>query len=263
MATDTKLSTHDVRIALRSRYAEGVGKWVCVEEVGDTTGGANRRCDFMAMGCWRSAGLYLHGHELKISRADWQKELQDVQKADAFAKHCHYWWLVFANKAAQLEEVPVTWGVIEVLPSGVTKVRRQAPKQTPDLLPWAMLASLLRACGDQYKGQSFRDGELHKQYERGVSAGKTVLQARLDAAERNRRQAEANLAEIKRIGGQREWWSDHRMIADMKKALAFLDVNEPDWVDQARRQLGGTIDRLNKALTALEATEPTPLPFGD
>lgn len=248
-----KIEAPDVVKALHSRYAgRQSGEYVCVTEVADSTGGANRRCDFMAMSCWRSSGLALHGHEIKVSRSDWQKEMQDVTKAEAFAQHCHYWWLVYANKAASLEEIPITWGAIEVTAGGVAKVRRQAPKRTPELLPWHMIASLLRSCANQYKSSEFRDGELHKQFEAGRECERTILTSRLESAEKKAKSADDALQEIlHELGEPKGWRYPSSAIEKIRKASKFLESQDVDWIGQALVTLRDKADRLEKAIAEL------------
>lgn len=72
--------------------------------------GASRRCDAIYVGFTSSSGRLLVGHELKVTRADWLKELEDREKADAWADHCHEWWLVTGPDIVQDGELPAGWG---------------------------------------------------------------------------------------------------------------------------------------------------------
>lgn len=99
---------------LRARYAPPA--WAFLEEVRNQTGyrkGAIRTADAIAMSLYPSRGLHLHGFEVKVSRADWKKELDDPGKAEEIAQHCHFWWLVIADpKIVQNGELPATWGLL-------------------------------------------------------------------------------------------------------------------------------------------------------
>jgi len=45
---------------------------------------ARRTADYVAMDLWPSKGLALHGHEIKVSRSDWLRELKEPEKAAEF-----------------------------------------------------------------------------------------------------------------------------------------------------------------------------------
>lgn len=241
-----------VYAALRKRYDDSNGKWAVIAEVADRTAGANRRCDLLAMGCWPSAGLHLHGHEIKVNRGDWQRELDDPTKAETFARHCHYWWLVYANQAAKLEEIPAKWGAIEVLPSGVAKIRRQATKHNPEPLPWSMLASLLRTASQYYANTAFRSGELHAMYEKGREAERTIVAARLKSAEKRAKAAEATLAEIDDVIPG-EWWRKSQLAREIRAAVEFLRSDGLARIGEAARLLAAERHRIGLALETLEA----------
>lgn len=130
---------------------------------------ADRTCDALVMGTWKSNGLHLHGFEIKVSRSDWLREIQDPSKAEAFAKHCHYWWIAAAPGIVKLEELPATWGLMEA--AGETlKVRRPATFRDPERLEWSMLAALLRRSTEQ----SVDAETLREQFEKGYESGKAA-----------------------------------------------------------------------------------------
>jgi hypothetical protein len=52
---------------------------------------ARRTCDFVAMDLWPSKGLHLHGHEIKVSRSDWLRELAEPEKAAEFTPYMNCW----------------------------------------------------------------------------------------------------------------------------------------------------------------------------
>ncbi|QTV79468.1 hypothetical protein [Microbacterium sp. NIBRBAC000506063] len=52
----------------------------------------------------------VHGFEVKVSRADWLTELRDPEKAEAWARYCHYFWLVVADKTIVHDDLPDGWG---------------------------------------------------------------------------------------------------------------------------------------------------------
>lgn len=72
----------------------------------------------------------IHGFEVKVSRSDWLSELADPTKAEAWAQHCHYFWLVVSDRSIVRDDLPDGWGLL--IPHGrslraITKPRRRDP----------------------------------------------------------------------------------------------------------------------------------------
>ncbi len=83
---------------------------------------ARRRCDAVYVGFTRSRGMYIGGHEIKVSRSDWLHELDQVDKAEWWFRHTDMWWLVVPDLTiAKPEELPPGWGMMTVNPR--TKIR--------------------------------------------------------------------------------------------------------------------------------------------
>ena len=112
---------------------------------------ARRICDYMALDLWpggygKEAGPKLHGHEVKVSRADWLTERRDPEKAEAFRRYCDYWWLVVSDRSiVKPGELPEGWGLL--VASGNT-VRASKPAELNadvEPLPRHVQATLTRA----------------------------------------------------------------------------------------------------------------------
>lgn len=242
---EERVKTHQVISALRNRYDTSKGAWVHASEVSNQTGfDANRRCDFMAVGCWKSVGLELHGMEVKVNRNDWQKEMQDITKAEAFAQHCHRWWLVFANKCAKLEEVPLDWGVMEYTGTGL-KVRRQPTKRTPDL-HWPFLVSLLRGVSATYSSAETLKHERKKAYDEGVAYAKSIAKP-VNHLESKYKEAVEELAKLKKELGFGTYTDSRDMLKSIRAAIAYLKSGEGYWQANASRNLEVRIEQLQKA----------------
>lgn len=103
-----------------------------------------RTADAIAMSLWPSRGLGIQGFEIKVSRADWLKELSDPAKADEMQQFCNYWWLVVHDaKIVNLSELPHTWGLIVAGKNG-NKVVKDAPFQKAKDIDYQLLAGILR-----------------------------------------------------------------------------------------------------------------------
>jgi hypothetical protein len=137
------IRSSDVYAALRLRYC--APEWALMFEVANGTGANTRRyADAVAMNLFPSRGLELHGFEIKISRSDWQRELKDPDKAELISQYCERWWIVTPKGLVKREELPVTWGLLE-LEGDKLRIAVQAPL-LPDRKPFsrAFIAALLR-----------------------------------------------------------------------------------------------------------------------
>lgn len=147
--------------ALASRYATKVtnGRWVGqkylrAEHVPIGLRGARHRiCDFIAVSMHAApyvAGqpsvqppIY-HGHEVKVSRSDWLRELADPSKAETFAQHMHHWWLV-ATPGVVRDDLPDGWGLLVLQSNGRLRKVKDAPLYVPEQMPEDLHGALLRA----------------------------------------------------------------------------------------------------------------------
>lgn len=143
-----KLTEADMLDLLTRRYTAEHGngpRYVCARHVRSHAGfEARRTADFIAVDTWPSH-LAVHGHEVKVSRADWLAELRQPEKAREFTPYVHYWWLVVSDASFIREgELPATWGLMAVQ-GNTLRVVRQAPRLNAALLSTTRLAALLRA----------------------------------------------------------------------------------------------------------------------
>lgn len=91
---------------------------------------------------WKGRNGSIHGHEIKVSRSDWLTELADPTKAEAWMRHCHYWWLV-APKEIVRDDLPEGWGLLVPWRDSL-RIAVRAPRRDPEPMPVTMLASLAR-----------------------------------------------------------------------------------------------------------------------
>lgn len=125
-------------------------RWVRAEHVQSRLGHNMKRvADFVAAdkypGIPYGTALAFHGHEVKVSRADWLTELRDPEKAEAFRPYMHHWWLVVPDASiVRPGELPEGWGLL-ALSGGRLRAMIQAPRQTPDPMPADLAISLMAA----------------------------------------------------------------------------------------------------------------------
>ncbi len=110
------MNADNLMTLLRARYAAPA--WAFFPEFRESTGGAVRSLDALAVALYESKGLRVHGFEVKVSRSDLQRELADPSKAEAVAKFCDLFWLVVPHGVVGDVEVPETWGILEPTKDG-------------------------------------------------------------------------------------------------------------------------------------------------
>lgn len=159
MSTATeKVDMHEL---LKARY--NTAAWSFCFEVPDGTSHNKRRTiDAIAMGCWKSEGIHLNGFEIKHSRSDWLKELDQPEKQITWMPYLHRFWVVAVKGIVKLEELPAEWGLLENRGNGL-KVSKQASLLTPQPIPHTLLAAIMR----RILNTSASEQEIQKAYEKG------------------------------------------------------------------------------------------------
>lgn len=131
-----KVTSEDVVEALRSRYSDE-RRYVTLEEVYESTGARGRRLDLVVVDCWRSGGFRIEGIEIKVSKADLRRELQNSDKHNVFMQWLDYYSLAAPVTAIDLDVIPKHWGVYAIMQDGSIKVRRKPldlhDQQRPDI----------------------------------------------------------------------------------------------------------------------------------
>jgi len=160
------MTTADLLQRLRTRYGVQGREWVTLAEVANGTGAAaSRSCDLLAISLWGSGGREWHGHEIKVSRSDWLREIRDPDKADAFARYCDRWWIVAGDSGiVQPGELREGWGLM--LPRGnglVIKIGAAKREATPPGRP--LLAAIFRRCMEASPGEAERNALLGRVYD--------------------------------------------------------------------------------------------------
>lgn len=103
-----------------------------------------RRCDLLRVGMWQSRGLGIDVHEIKVSRSDWLRELDDPAKAEAWWPYCNRFWITTPPGIVAVNELPEGWGLMELPRSGRRfKVKVPAASKDPKLTV-RLLIELLR-----------------------------------------------------------------------------------------------------------------------
>jgi hypothetical protein len=179
------MSGEDILVAaLRARYDPR--EWAVLGGVRNATGYSTRQvrtADAVALNLWPSKGCPLLGFELKVARSDWLRELKQPEKSWEIMKFCDQWWIAATPGVVKREELPKTWGLLE-LQNGKLKVIRQAPN-LEDVQPLSkgFIVSLFREVAAQASDEA-RIGRLVNERVRAQVAEFDAL--RVDQAEKTK-----------------------------------------------------------------------------
>lgn len=137
------ITTPDAIRVLRNRYPQNKGQWATIVEF-DVI-------DFLAVNCWPSRGFEVHGHEIKVSRSDWKRELKKPHKALLSMARCDFWWVAAPDGIVQPGELPEGWGLMILSDKG-SRVAIQAPRLRDKIgRSWYKLSGEARTHGIDYE----------------------------------------------------------------------------------------------------------------
>lgn len=139
-----RITSRDVTSALRNGPFRG-DAFVWLSEVRNGTGytKVERYADGLVLSVWPSRGIWLAGIEIKVSRSDWLRELENPEKSAAIQQWCDYWYIATPPGIVQPGELPETWGHY-VIENGKAKLAKAAPKLEAKPLDKGFVASILR-----------------------------------------------------------------------------------------------------------------------
>lgn len=143
-------------------------EWATFVELRDNAGfSARRSCDFFAMNTWPSKGLLRIAVEVKVSRADFHRELDDPSKRKPFEDVSHEFYFAAPRNLVAVEELPKGCGLLEAT-AKTLRCTRRATQREPRDVPGGMLAMILRAAAK-------RAEDLRKRYQEFAEfAGRTI-----------------------------------------------------------------------------------------
>lgn len=207
----------------------------------NTSIGKSREADAIAVGCWSSKGLTIHGYEVKVSRADWRAEIQNHEKSLEFMKLVDFWWLAAPPGVAELAEVPGNWGFIEVNknPKGEysAKIRKQASRLNREgagaaggMVPYGLFSAALRRAVKTDPGEQRLQKAIDEAYKNGHDAAQAYADQQKSRdqsyAEREAEQLREQIKHFEESTGFKvQRWHVEEQAAKFKRVVEICDFD--------------------------------------
>ncbi len=224
-----------------------------------------RRLDSVALCMWggRGRAYQVLGFELKVSRADWLRELATIEKAADWAQVVDRFFVVAPRGVVLQDELPRDWGLLELTGtgSGLRLKAQPAQRSIGETLPRELVARILDR--DQWgrRGRDFAERE-RIQADADTRARSTVAseleELRATADRYHRLMRDAGLS------ASQDPVETLRTARRIASALSTLEHAMPDWVIDRIAELAtrttATARELQSAVAAFRAPLTTPPP---
>lgn len=124
-------------------------EWATFTELADGTGSMKgRTIDFYALNLWPSKAYLSAAYEVKISRSDFRRELDNPGKRAPWEKRASECWFAAPVGIVPLEEVPEGWGLLELGSNGFRAARRATQRKIESFAP-DFVAAMARRVQDK------------------------------------------------------------------------------------------------------------------
>lgn len=173
MSEENKVSATDIYRLLVQKYTNG-GEWIVAGEVQRTTGWSDRRYDFVAMNCYSSKGYRVEVVEIKVSKSDLRRELEEPEKHNVVFEDIDFYSLAAPAEVINMSIIPPKWGVYAVKDGKlITKRKPLALHDEADRsIKRSFAASFLRAAISQSLEKKTLSAQLEEKYRQGYEEGK-------------------------------------------------------------------------------------------
>ncbi len=250
-------------------------EWATFGEFSNATGsGATGRIDVAAFNVWPSKKGHRVAYEVKRSRSDFLRELNNPEKRAWVEELFHETYFVAEKGVCEPGEIPEGWGLLVVVGKDGDKLRRKVvPKyrDVPDP-PYNFVMSLLRrSCADlssemsrqfRFDGEEITTKQLEKMANEKLTYFHEILAKRQTQAEEIRNQLVkdqarliAPLATLQKLGSglpswQSQWSPGDEVTAETVRGW-WKDMQNRA-AESVRVQLVEARNRLNSLLQTLE-----------
>lgn len=245
MAPEIMTANDIIDVLARKKWPDT--DYLLIPEAPQDSARQGRRADLLVIALWQSRGLQRDVVEIKVSLADWRKELRNAEKADWWFHHANKFWVAVPAyiAAAVREELPIGWGLLSCTADTVT-VLISADRHDAEPFTWTQAVGLLRAAADA--GVNALSRARSDGYQEGRRAGLEEAKARLPAKDQESITKVRKFEEITGI----DLANDFSQPEDFARlcALALNWSHSPDDLRKSLQRLDGTIKNIQKYVKA-------------
>ena len=241
----------DIEQLLAERFCPP--EWAFLPQISNGTGASHRRtADAIAFNCYPSRGLELHGFEIKVSRSDWLRELQNPDKSIAVQRYCDRWWIVISDKKIVLPgELPPTWGLMAPHGKGL-RALTPAPQLEAESLSREFIASMLRKAAAVVTPQARIDAAYRRGKQDGLDATNNAAELAIRRAHQERDDLQGSIDAFQQASGVHiTRWNGGTIGAAVQAVLS----HGKDPLIAIRRQrdmLAGMVESMDRSIDAFE-----------
>lgn len=244
------MTSKDIKQLLYNKYSAPA--FAFLTEVADSTGRAARYADGIAISLYASTGFEVQGFEIKISHNDFMNEIKNPAKSDEIMKFCDRWWIVAPKGIIKKEELPATWGLIEVRGEGKLFTIKQAPLLQSVDMDRPFLAGLLRRATEGIVPSFI----YHNAWKMGYKAGQESEKNNWKYEHDNIRDKMRRVREFEEASGMcvTSTWKGGKELGEIVKFVASYDYERiENGVERAIDNVKETLNRLEtlKSLSEL------------
>ncbi len=232
----------EIRTALEVRYPGP--EWHVEHEL--TLEG--RRLDVVAFNRWGARAYRTVGFEIKVSQADYRRELEDFRKSEIWTHVVDQFFIVAPGKLIDPDTLPKGWGLLELRGERMF-TKAQAAIGSSKTLPRELAARMIDRLYKQM--ENVRREASTTQYLAREQMRQELRQQLAAEAERNGDALAAKAARfdalLQEFGLAHAWEPEQKLVA----AMRFLrDERVPDLLEN----IGVQLDRDNAELQAKRST---------
>ena len=233
-------------------YSDMRPRYVVAVQVNNGAGYAyGRTLDAIVFDTWPSGGLTLHGLEIKVTKGDLRRELQNTKKYADFSQHLDYFSIVAPKGVVDLKILPPKWGLFQPTDDGKLRARRKPLSIHADdrtTLSRSMSAAFVRAL----VSRSLSSEATAAAYARGEKSAKQRGEWKIKDLSRNLDSLEQSVSEFEASSGVRiTSWNGEKIGEAVTLVLAGGFEQRIGYAGNIR-SLGEKIIQLADELDALK-----------
>lgn len=243
------MNATEVYNAVKQRFSD-TRRYAIATEVGLSTGGSRRRLDVVVVDCYNSNNFRIDGIEIKVSKADLRRELEDPDKHAAFFEYIDYYTLACPQGIADLKVIPPKWGVLTCYEDGTARYMRRplalhdAPNRT---ITRGFFAGYVRAIQHYAPSAEVLEAEHKRGFEEGRAAER---RHNAYVTERVNRDA-AKLEDYEKLRSRLHLWGE-----DYEKQIAEFERFRAANPEMLRHHMQRAVRSFEQMLQVFEEPQP-------